>query len=536
MDRVVRMGTNVFRWLIGDGAPLGRRTRAALAGVAALLLGVGAVATGVLQGSGGSTAYGTGGHSPAAGGSAGRETDQAPFTSPPPAAPGHTVPSAGAPGGPTSGSRPGGLHALSLTPVLGIIRPPSSGTAHGSMPVSGTGALGARSANGPSSPSTAPGTSTDSATTAAAPATATPPPTAAPTGVSVDQGTGWLQVSWEAPPHPDSVLQAYNVYVATTPGGEGPIPVNGASLVFGTTYTVSHLPVDATYYVTVQAFGGGGFSPASAEATAAPDPGPPTSSVLAGPVVAATATPDGSGYWLVDGRGDVSAHGGASFYGPATALSIEAPVVGMAATPDGRGYWEVTADGQVYAFGDAGSFGSVSNPSTGGLTSSDPIVAMAPTRDGRGYWLVAVDGAVFPFGDAPFLGSTGAQASSAPIVGMALDPATGGYWLVDNRGGVFGFNAPDVGSMAGQPLDAPVIGMAATGDGQGYWLVADDGGVFAFGDAVFAGSGPDFGSGPEGAPGSPMVGMAADLATGGYWLVESDGSVFACSAPFFGSA
>ena len=230
------------------------------------------------------------------------------------------------------------------------------------------------------------------------------PPTAAPAGVSVDQGTGWLEVSWKAPPHPDSVLQAYNVYVATTPGGEGPIPVNGASLVFGTTYTVSHLPVDATYYVTVQAFGGGGLSPASAEATAAPDPRPPTSSVLAGSVVAAAATPDGSGYWLVDGRGDVSAHGGASFYGPATALSLAAPVVGMAATPDGRGYWEVTADGQVYGFGDAGSFGSIGDPSTGGLTSSDPIVAMAPTRDGQGYWLVAVDGAVFPFGDAPFLG------------------------------------------------------------------------------------------------------------------------------------
>ena len=114
------------------------------------------------------------------------------------------------------------------------------------------------------------------------------------------------------------MLQAYNVYVATAPGGEGPIPVNGASLVFGTTYTVSHLPVDTTYYVTVQAFGGGGLSPASAEATAAPHPATSTSSVLAGPVVAARRScRTVPGYWLVDGRGDVSAHGGASLYGPA---------------------------------------------------------------------------------------------------------------------------------------------------------------------------------------------------------------------------
>ncbi len=500
-----------------------------------MLLGVGAVAAGVVQGPGTTTAYGNGGRRPAAGGSAGPAADRVPFTGPL-AATARPAPSTGTPGGPTAASRPGGLHALSLTPVLGAIRPPSSRAVHGSAPVSGSGAPGARSTSGPSSSATAPVPSTDPAATAAAPAATTPPPTAAPAGVSVDQGTGWLQVTWQAPPHPDSVLQAYNVYVATTPGGEGPIPVNGASLVFGTTYTVSHLPVGATYYVTVQAFSGGGLSPASAEATAPPDPGPPSSSVLTGPVVATAATPDGSGYWLVDGRGDVSAHAGASFYGPTTALPLDAPVVGMAATPDGRGYWEVTADGQVYGFGDAGPFGSVSNPSTSGLTSSDPIVAMAPTRDGQGYWLVAVDGAVFPFGDAPFLGSTGAPASSAPIVGMALDPATGGYWLVDNRGGVVGFNAPDVGSMAGQPLTGPVIGMAPTGDGLGYWLVADDGGVFAFGDAAFAGSGSDFGSGSGGPPGPPTVGVAADLATGGYWLVESDGSVFACNAPFFGSA
>ncbi len=262
MDRVVRTGTNVFRWLIGDeGRPLGRRTRAALAAAAAVLLAVGAVATGVLQGSGGSAAYGNGGRSPSAGGSAGRETDQGPYTSPSPDAPGHPVPSAGAAGGPASASRPGGLHALSLTPVLGIISPSSSRTAHGSMPVSGTEHASARSTNGPSSPSTAPVQSpTPPRPPRRRPRRHRRPPPPRPASTVV-QGNGWLQVSWVAPPHP-GVLQAFNVYVASAPGAEGPIPVNGTAMVFGTTYTVADLPVGPTYYVTVQAFDGDGLSTA----------------------------------------------------------------------------------------------------------------------------------------------------------------------------------------------------------------------------------------------------------------------------------
>ena len=41
------------------------------------------------------------------------------------------------------------------------------------------------------------------------------------------------------------------------------------------------------------------------------------------------------------------------------------PVVAATATPDGRGYWLVTSTGQVMAFGDAKSYGSITSPITG---------------------------------------------------------------------------------------------------------------------------------------------------------------------------
>ena len=412
MDHVIQAGRNLFGWLVGDGAALGPRARAALAGVAAAVLAGVLVVVGVLDGSGGQNANWNGGNAAV--------TGQAPFTDSP------ASPSGVASSGGPALSHAGGP-ARRLAPVLGARGTLGLAITHAAAPVlaAGGGAVGARSAAAspsspaPAAPRTAPGPGAGPVT----PAVSAPPGgSAAPTGVSVVQGTGWIEVSWAAPPHPDSLLEAYDVFVATTPGGEGPIPVNGASLVFGTTYTVTHLPVGAIYYVTVRAFGGGGLSPASAEAEAPPVPAPPAWSTLAGPVVATAAMPNGSGYWLVDARGDVSAHGGAHSYGPAGGLQLTAPVVAMAATPDGLGYWEVTSDGQVHAFGDAASLGSVA-----GLPADDPIAAMAPTRDGRGYWLAAVDGAVFPFGDAQLLGSTGAGRVGAR---RGHGPGPGDRWLL----------------------------------------------------------------------------------------------------------
>jgi cell wall-associated NlpC family hydrolase len=245
---------------------------------------------------------------------------------------------------------------------------------------------------------------------------------------------------------------------------------------------------------------------------------------LAGPVVGMAATPNGSGYWLTNAAGDVSAHGSAVSYGSLAGKTLQAPITHIISTPDGKGYWLVGADGGIFTFGDAGFFGS-----TGAMKLNAPVVDMAPTADGNGYWLVASDGGVFSFGDAVFQGSMGAVHLNKPVVGIAADNGTGGYWLVASDGGIFTFGgAPFHGSTGNIVLAKPVNGMTATADDGGYLFVASDGGTFAFGDANFQGS-------ASGVSHAPIVGMALDSATGGYWLVASDGGVFSFGAPFYGA-
>ncbi len=245
---------------------------------------------------------------------------------------------------------------------------------------------------------------------------------------------------------------------------------------------------------------------------------------LPAPVTGIAADASGSGYWLTDAAGGVSAHGDAQVYGSMAGASLNAPIEHLVATADGKGYWLVAADGGTFAFGDAGFYGSM-----GGQALNAPVVDLAPTPDGGGYWLVASDGGVFAFGDAAFRGSMGGQHLNRPVVGISADSATGGYWLVATDGGVFAFGAPFFGSTGALVLNKPVNGIAPAPDDAGYWFVASDGGVFAFGSAGFHGS---MGGTPLNAP---VVGLAADRATGGYWLVASDGGVFSFGAPFFGA-
>jgi hypothetical protein len=241
-----------------------------------------------------------------------------------------------------------------------------------------------------------------------------------------------------------------------------------------------------------------------------------------GPVTGIAATPSGTGYWLSDAEGAVSAHNVPND-GSMAGTTLNAPIAHIVSTPDGGGYWLVAGDGGTFAFGDAGFFGSM-----GGTRLNAPVVNMAPTPDGRGYWLVASDGGVFAFGDAPFFGSMGGRHLNKPVVGIAADPQTGGYWLVASDGGIFAYDAPFEGSTGSIHLQQPVNGMAVS-PGGGYWMVASDGGIFAFGGAPFWGSTGSI------RLNAPIMGMAADGATGGYWMVGSDGGVFAFNAPFYGA-
>ena len=223
------------------------------------------------------------------------------------------------------------------------------------------------------------------------------------------------------------------------------------------------------------------------------------------PVVGMAALLDGTGYWLADAQGSVSAHGDAVNYGSMASQRLNAPISHIVSTADGKGYWLVASDGGTFAFGGAGFYGSM-----GGHHLNKPVVDMAPTSDDNGYWLVASDGGIFAFGDARFYGSMGGTPLNKPVVGISADYGTGGYWEVATDGGIFAFGAPFYGSTGSITLNKPVNGMATTPNSGGYWFVASDGGIFTYGDANF------YGSTGGTALNAPIVGMADDQATGGY--------------------
>ena len=140
-----------------------------------------------------------------------------------------------------------------------------------------------------------------------------------------------------------------------------------------------------------------------------------TAGGLVAPVVGMASTPDGTGYWLTDSGGGVSAHGSAVNYGSMAGHQLNEPIAHIVSTPDGGGYWLVASDGGIFSFGDAAFHGSM-----GGTHLNAPVVDIAPTPDGGGYWLVASDGGIFSFGDAASTApwavstSTGRWSASAP--------------------------------------------------------------------------------------------------------------------------
>ena len=338
---------------------------------------------------------------------------------------------------------------------------------------------------------------------------------------------------------PVRVLGAYSATTAPstgsgTPAGtvaftSGTTNLCSASLVGGSASCSATTAPVGTDTVTATYSGDSTFSASSgttvlAVGLPAPAPPPVTTGTLTAPVVGIASLPDGTGYWLTNAAGAVSAHGNAVNYGSMAGHHLNAPITHIVGTPDGQGYWLVAGDGGTFTFGDAGFFGSM-----GGRHLNAPVVDITPTADGQGYWLVASDGGVFSFGDAAFHGSMGGSHLNRPVVGIAADYATGGYWEVATDGGIFSFTAPFLGSTGNLHLNQPVNGMAPTADFQAYRFVASDGGIFSFGNVPFYGS-----TGGQHLN-APVMGMASDPATGGYWLVASDGGVFSFNAPFYGA-
>jgi len=403
-----------------------------------------------------------------------------------------------------------------------------------------------------------------SATPAATVPTAVVTVPSAPRDLSATSGDAQVSLSWTAPSSTGgSAITGYNVYKATTSGGEPATPVN-SSPVTGTSYTVTSLTNGTKYYFTVEAVNSVGSSSASNEVSATPAatiPSAPsglTATAGNGQValswVAPSSSGDGTviGYDVYEGTspgGELSTPingstlitatsytvkgltNGTTYYftveavnssatSPASSQASATPTLD-ATTPTKQGYWEVAANGAVFSFGDATYHGSLPGL---GISVSD-IVGMAATPDGGGYWLVGSNGAVYSFGDAAYRGSLpGMKISVSDIVGMAATPGGGGYWLVGSNGAVYSFgDAAYHGSLPGLKIAvSDIVGMASAADGGGYRLVSSNGGVFAFGDADYHGSLPGLGVSVNN-----ITTMVPTATGGGYWQVSSDGGIFA---------
>jgi Tol biopolymer transport system component len=209
-------------------------------------------------------------------------------------------------------------------------------------------------------------------------------------------------------------------------------------------------------------------------------------------------TPSGNGYWIVDRRGRVYGFGNAAHYGNADRANFgkDEKVTSISSTATGRGYWIFTTSGRVLAHGDAVHHGDLSAAKLNG-----PVLDSIPTASGRGYYMVASDGGIFTFGDARFHGSLGSTRLNAPVQSLVPDGDGVGYWLVASDGGAFTFETPFRGSMGGKPLNKPMTGMIPFGNG--YLMVAEDGGIFNFSNLPFLGS---LGDHP---PVEPVVAVAA---------------------------
>jgi subtilase family serine protease len=107
-----------------------------------------------------------------------------------------------------------------------------------------------------------------------------PPP--APTNLTATAGNASVSLKWNA----SSGAVSYNIYRASSPGGEGSSPI--VKNVVGTTYQDSGLTNGTIYYYTVTAVNGKAESGPSNEASATP--APPVLSITSGPTAAPSKT------------------------------------------------------------------------------------------------------------------------------------------------------------------------------------------------------------------------------------------------------
>jgi hypothetical protein len=93
----------------------------------------------------------------------------------------------------------------------------------------------------------------------------------APALTSASAGNGAVTLAWNAPTsNGGSAILGYNVFEGSSPGAESTTPLNGSTLIAGTSDALSGLTNGTAYYFTVQAVNGVGSSASSNELSSTP--------------------------------------------------------------------------------------------------------------------------------------------------------------------------------------------------------------------------------------------------------------------------
>ena len=159
-------------------------------------------------------------------------------------------------------------------------------------------------------------------------------------------------------------------------------------------------------------------------------------------VTSIAAHPDGNGYWVFTDVGRAINYGSAAHFGDLVTLGIvpNDPVIAATPTASGDGYFMVGADGGLFNFGGAVYVASVPEVLPG-VVLNQPIVGIVPDPDGSGYFMIAADGGVFAF-DALFAGSLpGLGITPVHAINGMVPFGSDGYIAVGADGGLFSFGS-----------------------------------------------------------------------------------------------